>query len=110
MVRFAYLGELEELQPLQLPGVLQLAHKYEMVELIPLCCDAMVRNLSADTAVPFVRALRLLEGVPMDLSGTPSMFHHATQPAKEVGNAIVSLTVTPQAVQPQQQQQQQQQQ
>jgi len=105
MVRFAYMGELGELQPLQLPGVLQLAHKYEMVELIPLCCDAMVRNLSADTAVPFVRALRLLEGVPMDLSGASSMFQHAAQPAKEMGNGIVSLTLTPQVVQQQQQQQ-----
>eukprot|EP00971_Amphidinium_carterae_P009823 193784-Amphidinium_carterae.1 len=61
VLRFAYLGELDA-SPQQLPGVLQLAHKYELTTLTLLCCDAMVQSLNTDTAVAYVKTLRLLEG------------------------------------------------
>eukprot|EP00434_Breviolum_minutum_P000257 symbB.v1.2.000211.t3/scaffold21.1/size436794/30 len=61
MLRFIYLGELDATGQ-QLPGVLELAHKYEVLDLIPPVCEAMVEQLTIDTAVPFVHVLRLLEG------------------------------------------------
>lgn len=39
-----------------------MAHKYEVLDLIPPVCEAMVEQLTIDTAVPFVHVLRLLEG------------------------------------------------
>ena len=42
--------------------MLELAHKYEVLDLIPPVCEAMVEQLTIDTAVPFVHVLRLLEG------------------------------------------------
>lgn len=60
MLRFIYLGELDATGQ-QLPGVLELAHKYEVLDLIPPVCEAMVDQLTIDTAVSFVRVLRLLE-------------------------------------------------
>jgi len=83
VIRFAYFGELIDVMPLQLPGVLQLAHAYEMVELIPLCCDHMIRHLNGDTAVPYVQTLRLLEDVPMDLTISMS---NGTLPAAVSGD------------------------
>lgn len=66
MLRFVYSGRLEA-EAGQLPGILLLAHRYEMLDLVPRCCDALVENLSASTAVEYVKVLRLLEGEPMAL-------------------------------------------
>eukprot|EP00930_Biecheleria_cincta_P023229 TRINITY_DN16815_c0_g1_i1.p1 TRINITY_DN16815_c0_g1~~TRINITY_DN16815_c0_g1_i1.p1 ORF type:complete len:309 (-),score=52.85 TRINITY_DN16815_c0_g1_i1:282-1163(-) len=66
MLRFCYTGELDA-TPQQLPGVLSLAHKYEVLNLIPMCCESMIKSLSPETAVSYIRVLRLLEGTPMDL-------------------------------------------
>lgn len=68
MLRFAYTGQLDQAQPEQLPGVLQLAHRYDILDLIPRCCDSMIEHLDVNTAVSYVKVLRLLEGYPMDLS------------------------------------------
>mmetsp|Transcript_23536 Transcript_23536/g.44408 ORF Transcript_23536/g.44408 Transcript_23536/m.44408 type:complete len:271 (+) Transcript_23536:96-908(+) len=61
VLRFIYTGELDATAQ-QLPGVLALAHKYEVLSLIPLVCEAMIANLNIDTVVPYIRVLRLLEG------------------------------------------------
>jgi len=66
MLKFMYLGILDA-SPQHLPGVLQLAHKYEIDNLIVLCCSEIVKRLDAETVVPFVHVLRLLEGTPVKL-------------------------------------------
>merc|ERR1712216_45987 len=72
MLRFVYLGELTDVTPpQQLPGVLQLAHRYDIKDLVALCCGQMVQHVSCATAVEYVRTLRLLEGVPMALPPRP---------------------------------------
>ncbi|CAJ1334205.1 unnamed protein product [Effrenium voratum] len=65
MLRFVYLGELDATGQ-QLPGVLALAHRYEVLDLIPPICEAMIENLCEDTVVSYVRVLRLLESAPYD--------------------------------------------
>lgn len=83
MLRFIYLGELDATGQ-QLPGVLELAHKYEVLNLIPPVCEAMVEQLTIDTAVSFVRVLRLLEAAggpvmtPMAPQGTVE--RHSVEP------------------------------
>ena len=61
MLRFIYTGELDA-TPHQLPGVLALAHRYEVLNLIPPVCEAMIDSLNIETAAPYIRVLRLLEG------------------------------------------------
>ena len=63
MLRFIYTGELDA-TPQQLPGVLALAHRYEVLNLIPPVCEAMIDSLNIDTAASYIRVLRLLEGSP----------------------------------------------
>ena len=63
MLRFIYTGELDS-TPQQLPGVLALAHRYEVLNLIPPVCEAMIDSLNIETAAAYIRVLRLLEGSP----------------------------------------------
>eukprot|EP00933_Yihiella_yeosuensis_P070564 TRINITY_DN78684_c0_g1_i1.p1 TRINITY_DN78684_c0_g1~~TRINITY_DN78684_c0_g1_i1.p1 ORF type:complete len:323 (+),score=52.24 TRINITY_DN78684_c0_g1_i1:29-970(+) len=65
-LRFAYVGDLS-CEPSQIPELLKLAHQYEIPALIEMCCAAMVKHVDAETAVPFIRVLRILEGDPLKL-------------------------------------------
>lgn len=104
MLRFAYTGEFHHVSPVQLPGVLQLAHKYEITDLIPHCCSAMIDNLTVETAVPYVRTMRLLEGTAMELprcSQQPSRYDHSllgsppTQPPQAGITALFGAPAQP---------------
>ncbi|CAK9070989.1 Speckle-type POZ protein-like (HIB homolog 2) (Roadkill homolog 2) [Durusdinium trenchii] len=78
MLRFIYLGELDATGQ-QLPGVLELAHKYEVLNLIPPVCEAMIDQLTTDNAVSYVRVLRLLEGVPCESDREETVKESAVQ-------------------------------
>ena len=71
MLRFIYTGELDATAQ-QLPGVLALAHRYEVLNMIPPLCEAMIDSLNIDTAAPYIRVLRLLEGCPGVFQRQPS--------------------------------------
>lgn len=71
MLRFIYTGELDATAQ-QLPGVLALAHRYEVLNMIPPLCEAMIDSLNIDTAAPYIRVLRLLEGCPGIFQRQPS--------------------------------------
>lgn len=98
LVQFAYLGKMPDLQPSQLPGVLELAHKYSMTDLVPLCCEAMLDTLAVDNAVAFVRVLRLLEGVPIELPAAAVSRIPFSQPERPQIITMADLSVATTAV------------
>jgi len=62
-LRFAYTGELED--NANVYGVVRIADKYEMDELVKLCCMRILAELSVQTVADATRALRQSERATM---------------------------------------------